>query len=283
MYNNAISGQEGGRKMPRSRRTSGGSINEIRTAVRGVCSCAHFTPNYLTLPTKIGAQLSMTGDTIACGNLCEMEYGRISAFLRAYPPADTKKLIERRRFLLLCGEFDRTVAIIGALKELIHAGVTKIVICTETPAERDALTESLEIIADSYGVTSYRPGEYDSGARYILSASIYSFIASTRPEILVIGRDCVTKRTNLIRQSDTGEDSLTELISKLHPAVITSSRKISSGRSIAKTCGIFDPSITFVFSEEVKNLRDAVIYRPNDSLPEADEERSEPMPEQLSF
>lgn len=269
--------------MPRSRRTSVGSINEIRTAVRGICSCAHFTPNYLTLPTKVGAQLSMTGDTTACGNSCELDCDRISAVLRTYSPKDTEKLLERRRFILLCGEFDRTVAIIGALKELLHAGVTKIVICTETPAERDALAESLEIIADSFGVTSYIPGEYDSGARYILSASVYSYISSTKPEILVIGRDCVTKRTNLIRQKGGEEDSLTELISKLHPAVFTSSQKISAGRSIAKTCGIFDPSITFVFSGEVKNLRDAVIYKPTAALSETDEEKSKPMPEQLSF
>lgn len=269
--------------MPRIRRTSSGSINEIRTAVRGICSCAHFTPSYLTLPTKVGAQLSMTGDTTACGNSCELDCGRISAVLRTYSAADTKKLIERRRFTLLCGEFDRTVAIIGALKELFHAGVAKIVICTETPSERDALAESLEIIEDSFGVTSYRPGEYDSDARYILSASVYSFIASTKPEILVIGRDCVTKRTNLIRQKGGEEDSLTELISKLHPVVITSSQKISSCRSIAKNCGIFEPSMTFLFSGEVKNLRDAVIYKPTSAHNAGDEEKSDPVPEQISF
>lgn len=261
----------------------------IRTAVSGVCSCARFYPTSAALPTRIGAQLSMTGDTCACGNSCDLDRERLSAVirsLRAYGSIsnrDMEKFIDRRRFMLLCGDIDRSVAIIGAVSELIRYGVTKIVAAADTPAERDALSQSLELMGDSFGVTSYIPGEYDSDARYTISASIYGFLASSNPELLVIGRDCITKKTNLIRQREQDEPSLSELISKARPVVLASSKKISGGRALAKTCEIFNPIMTFVFSGEVKKLRDAVIYSPEfkSGVPEPKEETK--MPEQLCF
>lgn len=120
---------------------------------------------------------------------------------------DAEEFASRKRFILLCGEnsggVDRTVAMIGAISEMIRAGAKKIVICTDDPHERYSLVQSLEVMRNVFGVTSYIPGEYDDGAVYTLSASVYSFLASPNPEVLVVGRDCITKRTNLVRRRTT--------------------------------------------------------------------------------
>lgn len=200
---------------------------------------------------------------------------------------DAEEFASRKRFILLCGEnsggVDRTVAMIGAISEMIRAGAKKIVICTDDPHERYTIVQSLEVMRNVFGVTSYIPGEYDEGAVYTLSASVYSFLASPNPEVLVVGRDCITKRTNLVRRKNDGEDSLTELIARLHPVVITASRRVSSGRSLAEICRIFDPAMTFVFCDEIKRLRDAVIFVPE--AHEQDEKTTEnaAVPEQLCF
>lgn len=279
--------------MSHSRRAKGGSILDVRAAVEGIFSCTHFETEYLTLPTKIGAQLSMTGEVTACGNRCTIDGDRLPTVLRMVSPYkkmhedDAEEFASRKRFILLCGEnsggVDRTVAMIGAISEMIRAGAKKIVICTDDPHERYTIVQSLEVMRNVFGVTSYIPGEYDDGAVYTLSASVYSFLASPNPEVLVVGRDCITKRTNLVRRKNDGEDSLTELIARLHPVVITASRRVSSGRSLAEICRIFDPAMTFVFCDEIKRLRDAVIFVPE--AHEQDEKSAEnaAVPEQLCF
>lgn len=289
-----IKGAKGGMRMPQIRKGRNGSILGVREAVGGICSCTHFESECLTLPTKEGAQLSMTGDTSAFGNRCTVDEERLSMMLRVVTPMknmrsiDAKRYAERRRFILLCGDkvcgVDKTVAIIGAISEMVRAGVTKIVLCTDEPEERYALVEALEVMRNVFGVTSYIPRAYDFGAKYTLSASVYSFLASPKPEVLVIGRDCITKRTNLVRQKHDGEESLTELIAKLHPVIVTASEKVSIGRSLADICEIFEPSLTFVFCDEVKRLRDAVIFVPseNDSYASAEGNDSDE-PQQLSF
>lgn len=276
-----------------SQRKTNSSILGVKSAVEGVCSCANFEKECLTLPTKEGAQISMTGEATACGNVFRIDDKRLSNMLRLITPlknmreSDADVFAARHRFLLLCGDrttgVDRTVAIVGALNEMVRSGVTKIVLCTDDPAERHSLVESLEVMKNAFGVTSYIPHSYDDGSKYTLSASVYSFLASPKPEVLVIGRDCITKRTNLVRQKHNGEDSLTELIAKLHPVVVTASKKISTGRSLAEICKIFEPACTFVFCDEVKRLRDAVIFVPEMRTEEEKKVEIEDSPEQLSI
>ena len=158
--------------MSHSRRAKGGSILDVRAAVEGIFSCTHFETEYLTLPTKIGAQLSMTGEVTACGNRCTIDGDRLPTVLRMVSPYkkmhedDAEEFASRKRFILLCGEnggVDRTVAMIGAISEMIRAGAKKIVICTDDPHERYSLVQSLEVMRNVFGVTSYIPGEYDDG------------------------------------------------------------------------------------------------------------------------
>ena len=275
-----------------SRRLRGGSILDVKSSIKGVCSCTRFETEYFTLPTQVGAQISMTGSASACRSRCTTDTERLSGVLcalgsrKSMREADAKIFAARRRFTLLCGEnstgIDRTVAIIASLGEIVNAGALKIIICTDDVHERYSLTESLEVMRNVFGVTSYIPGEYDDSAKYTLSASVYSFLASTKPEVLVVGRDCITKHTNLVRRKNGEDESLIELLAKLHPIVITTSKKISTGRSMAKICGIFEPSLTFVFCNEVKNLKDAVIFVPGGDEVSVKEEKVK-VPEQLSF
>ncbi len=274
------------------RRSKGNGVLDVKAAIRGIFSCTRFDTEYFTLPTQTGAQISMTGNAAACRSGCAADDEMIAGMLcalsqnKSLREDDAKIFAARHRFTLLCGEdsngVDRTVAIIAALGEIVSAGALKIIICTDDVHERYSLTESLEVMHNVFGVTSYIPGAYDDGAKYTLAASVYSFLASTKPEILIVGRDCITKHTNLVRRRNGGDESLIELLAKLHPIVITTSKKISTGRSMAKICSIFEPSMTVVFCDEVKKLRDAVIFVPGSEDAFAKEEKHNP-PEQLSF
>ncbi len=273
----------------RTKKNSVTTIAGIKSAVECICSSFVFARTASAIPTEIGAQLSMTGDATALGNSCVIDRERMAVVLRSMKFAknmtseDIDSYIDRRRFLLLCGNFDRAVAIIGASSELIKSGIEKIVVIADTPSERIRLAESLEILRGNIGITAYTPGEYDDGAKYALSASVYSFLASTKPEILIISRDCISKKTNVIRQIGNDGSSLTSLISKVKPVILTSSKKISSGRVIAGICKLLEPVLTLVFTEEVKNLRDAVIYEPNTACKTYELASSLPPPEQISF
>lgn len=85
--------------MSHSRRAKVGSILDVRAAVEGIFSCAHFETEYLTLPTKIGAQLSMTGEVTACGNRCTIDVDRLPTVLRMVSPYKKCMRTTRRNLL----------------------------------------------------------------------------------------------------------------------------------------------------------------------------------------
>jgi len=234
----------------------------------------------------MGAQLSMTGDILAYGNSGDFGRAALSAAMRTFPAMwntrdrEIDRFIERRRFTVLCGECDRSVAILGAVSEAIRCGITKIIVTADTPSERDNLTRSFELMhigSEPLSVTTYTPREYDSSAMYKLYASMYAFLTSNKPEILILGRDTFSRSTNLLCR---GSMSMISLIARARPVVFTSSQTIASGRTLAKIASVFDPVTTVIFAGEVRPLRDAVIYKP-DAVKKS--ERKTPVPEQLGF
>ncbi len=273
--------------MGKSKRTVGkGSEGRIRLSMASVLSCAGFYPVCHPMPAEPGTQISLTGGASLYGNGAEFDYERLDGVVKSLGFAHRvgMDVLRKNRFFLLCGDCDRAVALIGALSELIAAGVSKILILTDTTAERERISDSLELLKNALNITVYVPGEYDDGARYELSASIYAYLTSSRPEVLVLGRDCITKKSNIIRSTrESSSSTLCELIAKAHPVVLTSCEKIDSGRTIGRAAGIFAPICSFTFCGEVKNIRGCVIYKPERVKKRIKEEKTEPVPEQISL
>jgi hypothetical protein len=234
----------------------------------------------------MGAQLSMTGDILAYGNSGDFGRAALSAAMRTFPSMwNTKdreidRYIDRRRFTVLCGDCDRSVAILGAVSEAVRCGITKIIVAADTPSERENLTRSFELMhmgSETISVTTYIPREYDSSAMYKMYASVYAFLTSDRPEILILGRDTFSRSTNLLCRGNT---SMTSLIARARPVVFTSSQTVASGRTLAKISSVFDPVASVIFAGEVRHLRDAVIYKPDAAKKSG---RKSSVPEQLGF
>ncbi len=267
------------------------AISGITAAIEHIFSCGSFHLREFILPVERGAQLSMTGDIVAYGNsgsFREDGYGlcdalRESPALAKVSDAELSRYVERKRFLLLLGECDRSAAILAAAAEMVRRGISKIVIVTDTTEEKNELTRTLlstRTGLSGIGVTEYRVDRYDVD-RYKISASVYGFLTSYSPEILVIGRDSFSRVNNILNRS-LGDDSPSMLISRATPVVITSSETVDAGRTLAKNAAIFHPIATFIFAGEVKRLRDAVIYRPaNLAVPETAVRHDEA--EQLRF
>ncbi len=266
-------------------RTTDASL-QIRAAISTIFSCGIFSSSAFPLPSEMGAQLSMTGDILAYGNSGDFGRAALSAAMRTFPSMwNTKdreidRYIDRRRFTVLCGDCDRSVAILGAVSEAVRCGITKIIVAADTPSERENLTRSFELMhmgSETISVTTYIPREYDSSAMYKMYASVYAFLTSDRPEILILGRDTFSRSTNLLCRGNT---SMTSLIARARPVVFTSSQTVASGRTLAKISSVFDPAASVVFAGEVRHLRDAVIYKPDAAKKSG---RKSSVPEQLGF
>lgn len=259
---------------------------QIRDAIGTIFSCGIFLPTPIPLPAEMGAQLSMTGDILAYGNSGGFGRAALSAALKTFPSMwnmrDTEidRFIERRRFTVLCGDRDRSVAILTAVSEAVRCGITKIIVTADTPAERNNLSRSFELMhmgSETISVTTYIPREYDHAAMYKMYASVYAFLTSDRPEILILGRDTFARSTNLLCR---GEPSMASLISRVRPVVFTSSQTVNAGRTMAKIASVFDPAATVIFAGEVRSLRDAVIYKPDVAKKTG---KKSAVPEQLGF
>ncbi len=273
--------------MGKTKRSVGkGSEGRIRLSVASVLSCAGFYPVFHPMPAEAGTQISLSGNASLYGNGAEFDFERLDGVVKSLGFAHKAgvEALKKNRFFVLCGECDRAVALIGALSELVAAGVSKILILTDTTAERERISDSLELLKNALNITVYTPGEYDDGARYELSASIYAYLTSSRPEVLVLGRDCITKKSNIIRSPrDNSRSTLCELIAKARPVVLTSCEKIDSGRTIGRAAGIFAPICSFTFCREVKNIHGCVIYKPERVKKQVKEEKTKPVAEQISM
>jgi len=278
----------------RVRRRMTDAAQNIREAVGEIFSCGGFFADKFSLPAEKGAQLSMTGDIVAVGNGGSFREDSLAMTLRTFPSmwkcrdADIRRFIGRRRFTVLCGECDRSVAMLGAITEMVKNGVEKIVIAADTPVERDNITDSLELMRAGLGdiaITTYRTKSYDASSSYKAYASIYGYLTSAKPEILVLSRDSFARKNNILRRKSVettdGRCSLTDLIKGAHPVVLASSVTVAGCRTIAKNSAVFEPAAAVLFAGEDRNLRDCVIYRPERS---AKKKREIPdVPEQIGF
>ncbi len=279
---------EDGKMAGRQRRRTGDLALKIRDAVGSVFSCGNFATAEFTLPSEKGAQLSMTGEIGAIGNRFDADFGALTKAVKGLSTMsrtdtdDIKKYVESGIYSVLCGDADRSVAMAGAALELVRLGAVKLVIAADTPAERDNLARTFETMHGGMGnitVTLYSHENFDDWTENKASSIIYGFLSSDTPEILIIGRDSFSRRTNLLNQK-SGEESLASLISRAHPVVLTSSQTIASGRNMAKNAMSFDPAAVIMFTEEVKRIRGAVIYAPGE-LPRKQETAE--VQEQLGF
>lgn len=278
----------------RQRRRTTDATQNIRAAVGEVFSCGGFYASKYALPAEKGAQLSMTGDVVAVGNGGTFREDALVHVLRTFPAMwntrekDLKRFVLRKRFTVLCGDCDRSVAMLGAVAEMVRNGIEKIIIAADTPVERDNLAQSLELMRAGLGdvaVTAYRTRSYDASAQYKAYASVYGYLTSNKPEILILSRDSFSRRNNILRrknvETEDGLCALADLIRGARPVVITSSVTVESGRTLAKNAAIFDPAAVLVFAGEEKRLRDCVIYKPD----RASKKRREvpEIPEQMGF
>lgn len=254
----------------KQRRRTGDLALKIRDAVGSVFSSVSFTAAEFTLPSEKGAQLSMTGEISALGNSVECDRAALVKALKSCPAMEKATGEELNRYIdsgcyaVLCGENDRSIAMAGVALEFVRLGAVKIVIAADTPAERDNLARAFETMHGGMGdirVTLYSHENYDGWTENKAATIVYDFLESASPEILIIGRDSFSRRTNLLNQKN-GEESLAALISRAHPVVLTSTQTIRGGRTIAKNAQAFDPATVIMFTEEVKHIRSAVIYMP---------------------
>lgn len=256
------------------KKRGGPGENDIRTAVGGLFACGHFVPSRFPLPPEPGAQLSLTGETAAVGNGGALDFSReaLLSALRTYPAmystseAELERWIRRGRYTVLCGEADRSAAVVGSAAELIRCGIYRILVTADTPEERDALTEAFERQRnefDGVSVTGYRLREYDEWAGRRASELVYGYLTADRPAIFVLGRDSFCRNTNLLRR-DGENGSLCALLARAHPAVLASSETVDGARTLARLGETFAPTATVLFAGEVRRLRDAVLYCPED-------------------
>lgn len=261
----------------RQRHRTTDTTESIRDVMGKIFSCGDFSQCEFPLPSEKGAQLSMTGEIIAYGNCGGFDRAALRNVLDEIPTVHSpsvavmEKYLSRMCFTVLCGDCDRSVAMISAISEMVRSGISKIIITADTPTERDNLIESLTLMRaglDGVDITPYRSDDYETFVKYKAAASVYGFLTSENPEILVVGRDSFSRRNNIINRASEGTDdkSLAEVISEAHAAVICSSPTVASGRTLAKLSSVFDPCATVIFVGEVKNLRDAVVFRPESVL-----------------
>lgn len=270
-------------------RKSADAAHNIREAVGNLLSCGSFSVGEFLLPPEGGAQLSMTGDVVAYGNVGGFG-ASLPSVLRSYPAierateSERDKFVRRMRFTVLCGGCDRSVAIFESICEAVRCGIVRMVVIADSASERENLFRSLRLMcAGKHGieVTEYHADDYDFFVKYKSMAIVYGFLTSTDAQVLVVGRDSLARRNNIINRTHGGE-AMSSFIAKAKPIVFTSSATVDSGRTLAAIAEMFDPMATVIYSGEVRRLRDAVIYEPSDSANRKESaKKNEPM--QLGF
>ncbi len=253
-------------------RRSADATNNIKRALGGILSSGDFFVEEFLLPPEGGAQLSMTGDIVAYGNGGDFTTA-LSTALRGYSSmerssdAEFAKIVSRRRFTVLCGDCDRSAAIFESICEAVRQGIVRIVVIADSPSERDNMFRSLGLMCagkSGIEVSEYRADDYEFFVKYKSMATVYGFLTSACAQVLVIGRDSLARRNNVINK-EYGNVPMSSLIARARPVVFTSSATVSSGRTLADIATVFDPIASFVFAGEVRRLRDAVIYEPTDT------------------
>ena len=247
----------------------------IREAVRTVLGAGTVEAFSYALPSEQGAQLSMAGEAEAWGNRFSLREKNLAEALGSLPvlartsAEDRLRYAERMRFFIQPGDCDRFVAGATLLSELTGAGFAKILIAADTPGERDALASFLALTRAGIGsaaATVYTPGENDGGTLYPVFASVYGYLTSGGPDILLMDAASFCRRTNLLRRAllggENGSRSFTDLIAEGKPVLVISARTADSARNIARAAEVFDPCLTMMICAENKRLRDAVIVRP---------------------
>jgi len=260
--------------MAKARRKTGDTGQAIRDAVGRIVSCGAFSPRTFELTGGIGTQLSLTGALPAIGNGGAFDESALTDALAGYPSLRRtgRPVIEqyaaRRRFTVLCGNTDRCVALVGCIRELTDRGIAKILITADTNEERDNLAEALSLMrAGLTGVLTLCYGVNDNAhsldARALAEDIVSRFLTSEQPAVMLIAQPSFTRECNLIRRG--GESSLAAHLANAAPVVLTSSETVDSARSMAVSAGMFAPLATLCFTGEVRNLRDAVIFRPEEA------------------
>lgn len=276
---------------PRHRLRTTDTTESIRSAVGMIFSCGDFSSREFSLPSDKGAQLSLTGEIIAYGNCGNFNETALRNALTSIPTVwhptekDLVKYLTKKCFTVLCGDCDRSVAMVSAISEIFKSGISKVIITADTPTERDNIIESLGLMRsgiDGVEVTPYRSDDYEVFVKYKAAASVYGFLTSENREILVISRDSFARKNNIINRTDDNDigdnqKSLSELLANVHAAILCSSPTVSSARTLAKISSVFSPTATLLFAGETRNLRDAVIFRPENTV------RRQKIIEEVSF
>ncbi len=256
------------------------SETRLREAVRRVLSAGQVHSFAYPLPAEAGAQISMTGDPRAWGNRARFSREALKTALSALKPlsnaaeADLERYAERMRFFLQPGDCDRFVAAAALVAELSAAGYVKILLAADTPAERDALASFFALAKSGIGnlsATVYLPGEFGSGMTYDIFASVYGYLTSQGPDLLLLDAASFCRKTNLLRRPLFSEpdgkekQSLADLAGEGRPAVICCAKTADSARNLARAAEVFSPSVSFLLCAENRRLRDAVICAPERS------------------
>ena len=245
-----------------------------------IFSCGNFSSREFSLPSDKGAQLSLTGEIIAYGNRGFFDETALRDILASTPTVwhptenELKKYLTEKCFIVLCGSCDRSVAMVSAISAIFMSGITKVIVTADTPTERDNIIESFRLMRsgiDGVEVTPYRSDDYETFVKYKAAASVYGFLTSENREILVLSRDSFARKNNIINRSEDNESednrkSLSELLANVHAAVLCSSSTVSSSRTLARISSVFCPTATLLFAGETRNLRDAVIFRPENTV-----------------
>lgn len=253
----------------RKRRVSASYFGEIRDFVGRIFSSGDFYPEEYTMSEDIEAQLSITGEVIGLRNAGCFDENTLYAVLKETPhinigtESGLKKLIAGRRFTVMCGDNDRSLAIAATVEELIKLGFCRILIATDTVTERDNIAASIPLMfrgVDGVSVSVYKRNDSERYADEC-EECIDDFLTAESASILIIGRDSFARKNNILRRK-IYNCSLAEQVAESRPVVLTSTKTVESGQTISDIGEIFSPAATVIFAGEAKNLRDDVIFDP---------------------
>ncbi len=239
--------------------------DEVLSAARRIAEVGGFTPRAVELMREDAAQLTIGGLPDGWGNGCSFDTGKLKNALRDFPPlakssdAALEKYAERKRFVILAGDGDRTVSAAAAVSGLIAGGVLRLVVVTDTPAERDSLARFLNLShAGGASLLSYASG--DRIEDFVRAAE--AWLASPAPGALILSRSTFCRRTNRLRRPCEDAESPCAMIARATPVVVAAAQTVNEARALAKSASVFSPPAVFLAASDAKNIRDAVICRP---------------------
>lgn len=240
----------------RTKKRTTDSARIISDAVKAFFDCAVFSPVAYQINPQKDTQISLLGEI--CGHSSSVNFNEEK--LAETVPAYNRN--GQKLFSVMCGETKQKNALIYSVLDTIKAGSLKNIIVTESVSERDDIADSFDLICSfipEYNVYVYLLDSYDAESIKSSETEISSFITDSSPAVLIIGRDSLCRNDNLINRSEGGI-SLSKQIANIHPVVFTVSDTVDSARSVASASRVFSPSVTVMFSKEVKNIKSPVIY-----------------------